>query len=376
MVVYSPYQVGGSLLADDPSYVERSADSQLYAALKLGTFCYVLNSRQVGKSSLLVRTMHRLQQEGFHCATVEVKLMCDEQVTVSQWYRGIVADLWRGFRLAGKINYKTWWQEQEHLSEPQKLHDFIRNVLLKQFPHQQICIFIDEIDSVLGLKFLCNDFFALLRFCQTQRSTDPNYQRLNFVLFGVANPADFTQDPHQAPFNLGQAIALPGFQPTETEPLLQGLATQFENAAAILQEILAWTNGQPFLTQKLCDLAWSCGRGMTAEKLRLPFGTEPLWVEDLVRDRIIHQWESQDEPEHLRTIRDRLLSHQQRAGKLLELYRNILNGVEIIADHSPEQADLLLSGLVIKQGNTLQVKNRIYQKVFDLAWIERRLRDC
>jgi hypothetical protein len=37
-------------------------------------------------------------------------------------------------------------------------------------------------------------------------------------------------------------------------PLLGGLAKCFNNRKAVLKEILAWTNGQPFLTQKLCQL--------------------------------------------------------------------------------------------------------------------------
>lgn len=55
------YQVGGSLRSDDPNYVIRQADEKLYASLKAGDFCYVLNSRQMGKSSLLQRTSYRLR---------------------------------------------------------------------------------------------------------------------------------------------------------------------------------------------------------------------------------------------------------------------------------------------------------------------------
>lgn len=61
------YQVGGSVAADNALYIERQADKALYQHLKDGELCYVFNSRQMGKSSLLLSAKQRLQNEGVQC---------------------------------------------------------------------------------------------------------------------------------------------------------------------------------------------------------------------------------------------------------------------------------------------------------------------
>src|SRR5919202_643327 len=357
------YQVGGALVVCAPSYLVRQADDDLYNALKAGKFCYVLNSRQMGKSSLRVQTRRRLENENVACASIDLTGIGSEDATSDKWYTGIIYALNSDFSL--EIDLKTWLREHKELNPVHQLREFIEQVLLGSV-RQNIVIFVDEIDSVLGLNFGIDDFFAFIRFCYNQRAEQPEYKRLTFALLGVATPPDLIRDKNRTPFNIGHAIELTGFQFQEAQLLAQGLASKTSNPETVLREVLAWTGGQPFLTQKLCQLV------LDAESL-IPSGEEELWIENLVRSHIIESWESQDEPEHLRTIRDRILSNEQRAGYLLELYQQIWDAGEVAANNSEEEARLQLSGIVVKQGGTLRVYNRIYREVFNQNWIEREL---
>ena len=367
------YQIGGSLQDDSPSYVERLADIQLYEALKQGEFCYVLNSRQMGKSSLLVRTRHKLQKEGIKCSTVDLTNIGSKHITPTQWYKGVAGELWRGFQLLGKVNLKKWWKEEEDISLLQRLSRFISDILLKQFPENNIVIFVDEIDSILSLDFSVDDFFALIRFCYNQRAIDPEYKRITFGIFGVATPSDLIKDKTRTPFNIGRAIELDGFTLEQVQPLAAGLKIGIGDSFEVIKQILYWTNGQPFLSQKLCKLVVEASRDSVSEILTIPPGNEKFWVESIVRTKILHKWESQDEPEHLRTIRDRLQRNEKRAAKLLGIYQAILQRKEIKIDDSREQMELILSGLVVKKDGLLKVKNRIYGEVFNTEWVEKQL---
>ena len=358
------YQPGGSLPSNASTYVTRQADRDLLAALRQGTYCYVLNSRQMGKSSLRVRTMDQLEAEGVITVEIELLGIGSQEITATQWYGGIISELISGLDLA--VNRQQWLQGHADLSPVQCLGRFIETVVLVQIT-QPLVIFFDEIDSVLGLDFSTDNFFGLIRSWYERRATHPLYQRLTVVMLGVATPSALMQDDRSTPFNIGKAIELQGFQPEEVEPLVTGLTPYAEDPEVLLQAILHWTGGQPFLTQKLCWLVTQQPEVITA-------GDEPEQIAQIVRSRILTNWDSQDEPEHLRTVRDRILRSADRPDRLLRLYRGILRKTRTAAVDSPDQRELCLSGLVRQKQGQLIPANPIYAIIFDLKWVTQHLR--
>lgn len=359
------YKVGGSLGFDHLSYVTRQADHELLAALNQGDFCYVFNSRQMGKSSLKVRAMHHLAGQRHYCVSIDMTLP-GSQVQGQQWYASLIAQLWQGLALTDQLNLKQWLQAQAYLSPVQQLKHFIDEVLYQYVPSRKVFIFIDEIDKILSLPFSVDDFFALIRWFYNQRAENTIYNRLTFALFGVATPSDLIQDKTQTLFNIGHAIELSGFTAAEAQPLIQGLQPYVADAQAVLRAILDWTGGQPFLSQKLCQL-------VIQQQASIPAGQEASEIAALVRSQMIDHWSTQDEPVHLRTIRDRLQHYPKRTGQLLGLYRQILDQGSIVADGSTAQSELQLSGLVVNRQGGLRVYNRIYRHIFNHAWIEQEL---
>ncbi|MBD2436615.1 tetratricopeptide repeat protein [Nostoc sp. FACHB-110] len=145
---------------------------------------------------------------------------------------------------------------------------------------------------------------------------------------------------------------------------LFALDTKAESPKDLLREIILWTDGQPMLTQKLCQL-------LAESESFLSTGAEAETVKQLIQSNLIDNWETQAAAEHLQKLQSKII-HNQECDPLflLEVYQQIWEQGELSIDNSPEQVELLHLGLVKQQKDKLKLGNRIYQSVFDRNWVK------
>lgn len=87
------YQVGGTLSVDAPSYIPRRADQELLEHVTAGDFCYILTPRQMGKSSLVVRTFAQLKKKRIHSVLIDLQGKIEHGMTAEAFYAGLLDTL-------------------------------------------------------------------------------------------------------------------------------------------------------------------------------------------------------------------------------------------------------------------------------------------
>ena len=362
------FQAGGSLPSDIPSYISRKADDELYEYLIQGQFCFVLTARQMGKSSLKVRTMERLLDKDWSVANVDLTAFGTTDFTSEQWYFSFLMEIAEALDL--EDIFEEWWDRKQKLTPVARMSLFWEEIVLKN-TSQNIGIFIDEIDTMLSLdreKFSTDDFFASIRATYNKRGTNPQLKRLNVCIFGVAAPSDLMYDHERTPFNIGVGIKLSNFTLKEAQPLVAGVSCKPETGQQILKRIIYWTNGQPYLTQKVFQRI--ANRNDSNSKYAHLTETQVHeHIDQLISDLFLTGNIISSET-HFSNIQTRIIFNDTYNLRILELYQKLLKGEQLQADNkAPEQLYIKLSGIAYAENGELQISNRIYQKVFKQEWL-------
>ena len=353
------YTLGGTVDPERGVYIPRPADDELLNNCLAGQFCYVLNSRQSGKSSLMVYTMRRLEQAHVRAVSIDLSSLGTSRIGEQQWYLSLADAISEQLALE---DAEAWWKknglEQSMLTPRTLFRKFLLQVVLASVP-EPLVVFVDEIDVTLELSY-SDDFYALIRSLYNARATEPDLRRLAFVLLGVAEPTQLIRNDQHTPFNIGVKINLTDFRLEEARPLMSGLEASAQESERILQWILSWTGGHPYLTQLVCS---NLAHGKTAGPLNAQ------QVADVVHELFLRPGALET---NLAQVRERFMSRDPVAA--LKLYAVILSdGRPSDDDRLPVVNQLKLAGLVKSESGCLVPRNKIYRSFFDAEWVKGEL---
>jgi hypothetical protein len=352
------YVVGGTLARDAPSYIEREADKRLLTSLQQGEICYVLTSRQMGKSSLMVRTAVKLREEGISVAVLDLTSL-GQNLSAEQWYNGLLDKT--GQQLSLEQEIEEAWNRSTQVGPFQHWVQVMQTIVLPACP-KGLVVFIDEIDTVRSLPFKTDEFFAGIRELYNRRTEDPELRRLTFCLLGVATPSDLIRDTRTTPFNVGRRIELTDFTQDEAAPLAMGISQDAPLGEQLISRVLYWTGGHPYLTQRLCQAV--------AEDTKQD---GPKSVDEMCM-RLFLSSRARERDDNLLFVRDRILRGEVDTAGLLSLYGKVRAGKKVrYEEANPLIGVLRLSGISAIDEGYLKVRNRIYHKVFDQDWITSNL---
>ncbi len=372
---------GGALHGDCPWYVERREDSLVLDRLTQGKCCYVLTTHQMGKSSLVVRLLDNFRASRISAAAIDLAAIGCE-VDASQWYNALA------LRIARQLNFEdemdAFCTSHRHLPPFERFSKALTHLALRTLPGPLI-LFVDEADMLRSLPFSPDELLGTIHDA-AMRSGLPGLtrSRLVFCLFATVPPAGLWRQAIPGACELGQIIAFRDFDHEELFGVIDVVANcllkrnelptpaflpelQFV-LGEILERVFHWTNGHPYLTQKLACAAtqWldheiSHLDDITSEGCR-------RLVDDLCESHFLSRT-APDQDIHLLWVRHKLLSSGLAASRLFEMLQRVRQGACVRAAGDDDCEKLILSGTVRVRDGYLELRNRIYGRVFDGPWL-------
>lgn len=231
----------------DTLYVDREADRQLEGVIdEMGRPAYILVARQMGKTNLLLRMKRQREANGDLALYMDLSTHFD---TAKDLFRAIVDKLVEALgepecakkiasdRAAGDIDANA--EFDRHL-----------RLLLADADQERVIIILDEIDSLVGHAY-SDRILSQIRSMYFARANYPIYDKLTYVLSGVAEPTDLIKDRNVSPFNIGEKIYLNDFTLAEVSLLLTKAGLKFR--PEIIEAVYHWASGNPRMTWDICS---------------------------------------------------------------------------------------------------------------------------
>lgn len=331
-------------------YVHRDADRQLQNIIAdMGRPGYVLVSRQMGKTNLLLNAKRELQND----ENVFVYIDLSNPFSTSKLcFENIIDTAYETNRDLFSAVYAKIKQERNSLGQtpPHKQHLNELRTLLKSF-NGKIVIILDEIDALTKTKY-SDEVFSQIRSVYFNRTNFTELENLTYILSGVIEPADIIRDPKVSPFNIGQKIFLNDFSKEEFNHFIS--LAQLQLNADAKERIFSWTRGNPRMTWDICsEVENELSNNIQIEASSIDKIITNLYLTTFDKPPIDHIRELVKDDRELRNALVEIQFNKQK-----EISQKIKN-------------KLYLAGIINYEDNKIKIKNKIIETSLDINWIRK-----
>ncbi len=240
--------LSGQLPVDSPFYVYRPPiENVCYESLlQPGALVRVKAPRQMGKTSLVARTLKQLREQQY-LTTITSLQLADASVFTDlkrflQWFCAIVS---QNLGLPNQLD-RHW---DELFGNSYNCTNYFENYLLAEID-SPLVLALDEVDAVFEHPEIATDFFGMLRaWYEKSRYGDAKsevWQKLRLVLVH-STEVYVPLNLNQSPFNAGLSIELPALNAEQVLDLAQRYGVEELEASA--DTLLELTGGSPYLVQ-------------------------------------------------------------------------------------------------------------------------------
>jgi len=333
---------GGALDIDDKWYLPRPADATALAlAAQPGQTLTIKGPRQMGKSSLLMRTVKAGLDGGKRLALLDFQLVDEAtKADAGLFFRRFASSIAEQLELPD--NAEEHWDTG--YSDPQNCTRYVERDIL-QVLNAPCMIAIDETDSIFRTSF-AEDFFAMLRSWHGLRAHPVRraWKSLDIILSTSTEPQLFIDRPHESPFNVGVVLPLDDFTPEQVAKLNALHPKPLGDAD--VQRLFALIGGHPYLTRKAFYLAASSAPTSSVDDLIAHATDDAGPFGDHLRYYLLRL---QGKPELIAALRqvierrggaggDELLTHRlQAAGLIRRMGNKVVPRCELYAKYFSER---------------------------------------
>ncbi|HLO50528.1 MAG TPA: AAA-like domain-containing protein [Kamptonema sp.] len=333
-----PELPGGQVDVSSKFYVERSPIEErcCETILQPSALIRIKAPRQMGKTSLMARILHRASRQGYRTVPLSFQLV-DKGVfaNLDKFLKWFCAYVGRELRLPNQLN--DYWDEI--FGSKVNCKDYFEKYILPQID-SPLVLGLDEIDRVFQYADIAEDFLGLLRAWHEESKRREIWKKLRLIVVH-STEVYIPMNINQSPFNVGLPVELPEFNSQQVEDLARRHNLNFSERDIL--ELMAIVGGHPYLIR--VALYHISRQELTLEQLKQTAVAEAGVYSDHLRRQL---WNLEQYPELAAGMR------------------------EVVAANSPVQLKAMQAfkleslGLVKLQGNECSPRCELYRQYFRL----------